>query len=122
MPGLKIAIQLASLKLSFRKALIAAAELGASAVELDARGEIKSVQTISNTGLCDLRRMLGDYNLNWWFITRRGFDDHEDIERRVAATKNVMKFAHGMGASVVINQLGLITHDPKTVQWILLKC
>jgi sugar phosphate isomerase/epimerase len=121
-PGLKIAIQLASLKQNFRKALATAAELGASAVEIEARGEINA-QTISNTGLRDLRRMLGDYDLRVSavsFITRRGYDDPEEIERRVAATKNVMKFAHGVGAGVVVNHFGLITHEENTVNWKLL--
>lgn len=118
----RIAIQLASLKQPFRKALATAAELGASAVEIDARGEINA-QTISTTGMRDLRRMLGDHDLRVsaiGFLTRRGYDDHSEIERRVAATKAVMKFARGIGADVVINQIGMVMHDEKSANWKLL--
>lgn len=121
-PGLKIAIQLASLKQPFRKAVVTAAQLGASAVEIDARGDINA-QTISTTGLRELKRMLGDLDLRVsavGFQTRRGFDDHEEIERRVMATKAVMKFAHGVGANVVVNQIGLITRDENSANWKLL--
>ena len=122
MPALKISIQLASLKQPFKKALATAAQLGATAVEIDARGEINA-QTISNTGMRELRRLLGDHELRVsavGFLTRRGFDDHEEIERRVAATKAVMKFAHGIGADVVINQVGMVIHDEKSANWKLL--
>lgn len=122
MPGLKIAIQLASLKQPFKKALATAAQLGASAVEIDARGEINA-QTISNTGMRELRRMLGDQELRVsavGFQTQHGYDDHDGIERRVAATKAVMKFAHGIGASVVVNQIGMVVHDEKSANWKLL--
>jgi sugar phosphate isomerase/epimerase len=121
-PDLKIAIQLASLKQPFKKALATAAQLGASAVEIDARSEINA-QTISTTGMRDLRRMLGDHELRVsavGFQTRHGYDDHQDIERRVTATKAVMKFAHGIGADVVINQIGMVVHDEKSANWKLL--
>jgi sugar phosphate isomerase/epimerase len=121
-PGLKIAIQLSSLGQPFKQALLTAAKLGASAVEIDARGEINA-QTISSTGMRDLRRLLGDLELRVsaiGFRTRRGYDDHDEIERRVTATKAVMKFAHGIGASVVINQVGLVSRDENTAAWKLL--
>ena len=113
MPGLKIAIQLASLHQPFKKALITAAQLGASAVEIDARGEINP-QTISSTGIRDLRRLLTDHELRVsavGFQTRRGYDQHDDIERRVAATKAVMKFAHAVGSPIVVNQIGMLSHE-----------
>jgi sugar phosphate isomerase/epimerase len=121
-PGLKVAIQLASLKQSFKKALATAAQLGASAVEIDARGEVNA-QTISNTGMRELRRLLGDHELRVsgiGFPTRRGYDDHDEIERRVTATKAVMKFAHAVGASVVVNQIGLVSRDENSANWKLM--
>ncbi len=122
MPGLKIAIQLASLKQPFKKALATAAQLGASAVEIDARVDINA-QTISNTGMRELRRLLGDHELRVsaiGFPTRHGYDDHEEIERRVAGTKAIMKFAHGIGAEVVINHVGMVACDEKSANWKLL--
>ena len=50
MPALRIGIELASLHLPFKKALHTAAELGADAVEIDARGEFRP-QQLARTGL-----------------------------------------------------------------------
>lgn len=122
MPGPKIAVQLAGLRQPFKQALLTAAKLGATAVEIDARGEINA-QTISSTGLRDLRSWLGDLDLRVSavsFHTRRGLDNPEEIERRVQATKAVMKFAHGIGSAVVVNQVGLVARDPHDAAYKLL--
>ena len=122
MPALKIGVQLASLRLPLKKALPAAARLGASAVEIDARGEIKA-QELSDTAVRQLRRMLDDLNLRVCavgFQTRRGYDVPEELERRVAATKAAMKFAHAIGAAVVINQVGRVPQKPEGPNWDLL--
>ena len=57
MPPIKIAIQLASLRLPFRRALVVANRLGAAAVEIDARGELRP-QELGETGLREVRRLL----------------------------------------------------------------
>jgi sugar phosphate isomerase/epimerase len=121
-PGLKVGIQLACLGLPFRRALVAAAKLGATAVEIDARGEINA-QAISTTGMRDLKRILGDHGLQVsavGFRTRRGYDDPQEIDRRVTATKVVMKFAQGIGAANVVNHVGFITSDEQSASWKLL--
>src|SRR5262249_36132718 len=108
MPALKIAIQLASLRLPFRKAIAVAAQLGASGVEIDARGEIKPGD-LTQTGLREVRRLLEEHDLRVvavGFHTRRGYDASDEIDRRVAATKAAMKFAADLRAPVVINQIG----------------
>ena len=115
MPRLKIGLQLAHLPLSFKKALQAAAEMGVDGVEIDARGEIKPAE-LSETGLRQLRNMLSELNLRVSavsFQTRRGYDVEANLERRIAATKAAMKFAHAVGASVVLNQIGRIPSEPK---------
>lgn len=122
MPALKIGIQLTSLGPSFKKGLQTAGRLGAAAVELDARDQFKP-QEMSATGLRDLRRLLDDANLKVSavaFHTRRGYDNPQELERRVAATKAAMKFAHDVGASVVVNQVGRVPAEPKGPQWELL--
>lgn len=116
MPGLKIGIQLACLGQPFRRALVTAAKLGATAVEIDARGEINA-QSISTTGLRDLKRILADHELQVsavGFRTRRGYDDPEEIDRRVSATKAAMKFAQGIGANCVVNNVGLAVTDEQS--------
>lgn len=122
MPAVKIAIRLASLRLPFRKALDVAARLGASGVEIDARGEIRP-EELTQTGLRELRRLLDEHNLSVaavGFQTRRGYDVPDDLERRVAATKAAMKFAADLRAPVVVNQVGRVPAEPKGGNWELL--
>jgi sugar phosphate isomerase/epimerase len=110
MPQLKVAIHLPSLRQPFKQALLTAAQLGASAVEIDARNDVRPGD-FSGTGVRQLRKMLDDLNLRVAavsFITRRGYTDEQDLSRRVEATKEAMKFAYDLGASVVVNYIGQI--------------
>ena len=119
MPELKVAIHLPSLRQPFKKALHTAAQLGASAVEIDVRNQLQ-LSELSGTGVRQLRKMLEDLNLRVAavsFITRRGYDVLEDLTARVEATKAAMKFAYQMGASVVINCVGRIPSDETDPQW-----
>ena len=118
----RIGIQLASLRLPFKKALHTAAELGAQAVEIDARNELKP-REVSQTGARQVRKMLDDRNLRVCaigFHTRRGYNVAEDLDRRVEATKEAMRFATSLGAGVVINQVGRIPAEDSGQQWDLL--
>ena len=97
---LKIGIQLASLKLPFKKALLTAAQLGADAVEIDARHELP-LDELSRTGVRHVRKMLEDLNLRACalaFPTRRGYDVLEDLDRHIDATKRALQFAYDLGA------------------------
>lgn len=121
-PALKIAIRLSDLRLPFRKAIGVASRMGVTGVEIDARGEIRP-QELAQTGLRDLRRLLGDAGLRVvavGFQTRRGYDVPEEIERRVAATKGAMKFAADLHAPVVVNQIGRVPAEPSGRNWDLL--
>ncbi len=122
MPALKIAVQLASLRLPLRKALPLADRLGASGVEIDARGEFRP-QDVTQTGLREIRRLLDEYGLRVvavGFHTRRGYDVAEEIDRRVVATKAAMKFAADLRAPVVINQVGRVPSESTGRSWELL--
>ncbi len=119
MPAVKIAVQLASLRMPLRKGLVAAARMGASAVEIDARGELRP-QELSQTALRELRRLLEDHDLRVsavGFQTRRGYDVPDEIDRRVAATKAAMKFAADLRAAVVVNQVGQVPGEPEGRRW-----
>jgi len=119
LPALKIGIELASLRLPFRKALVAAARLGASGVEIDARGELKP-QALSQTGMRELRRLFEEVELRVvavTFQTRRGYDVADEIDRRVAATKTAMRFAAELRAPVVVNQVGQVPGEDETERW-----
>jgi sugar phosphate isomerase/epimerase len=114
---LNLAVRLDALKMPLRKALETAARIGASAVELDARNQIHPSQ-LSDTGLRQLRKILDDLNLkvtSLRFQTRRGYDNADDLDRRVEATKATMKLAYQLGCPVVVNSIGTIPEpeDPR---------
>jgi sugar phosphate isomerase/epimerase len=114
---LKIGVEAAALGVPLKRALYLAAELGADAVELDARGELSPSQ-LSRTGLRQLRKTLEDHRLlvsAVTFRTRRGYDTPADLDRRVAATKMAMQFAYDLGCSVVVNHVGRVPTDPESV-------
>jgi len=121
-PALKIGVELASLRLPFKKALHMAAEWGVDAVEIDARGEIRP-QQLSRTGLRQLRKTLDDFRLRVsavGFRTRRGYDTPADLEPRIAGTKAAMELAYQLGASVVVNHVGRVPTDEGCDAWRLL--
>src|SRR5687768_9847990 len=119
---MKIGIQLASLRLPFKKALATAARLGADAVEIDARGEIKPAD-FTRSAARQVRKMLDDLNLRVCavsFRTRHGYNVAENLEARVEATKDAMRMAYDLGANVVINQVGRIPSEAQGPAWELL--
>ena len=119
MPELKVGIQLASLRQPFKKALHLAGEMGADGVEIDARREVKP-RDLTQTALRQIRKMLEDQRLTVCavrFQTRRGYDVVEDLDRRVAATKEAMRMAYQLGASVVVNQIGRVPSDEADPGW-----
>ncbi len=96
-----------------RRAIETAAQLGADGVEIDARSEL-TPHELSQTGLRQFRKLLGDRNLGVSavsFITRRGYDNFEELDRRVMATQAAMKFAETLGADVVINRVGHVPNE-----------
>jgi sugar phosphate isomerase/epimerase len=116
---IKVGIQLASLRLPFKEALHTAARLGAQAVEIDARNELKPAE-MTRTAVREVRKILEDRNMRvcaLTFRTRRGYDNSEDLDRRVDATKQAMKLAYDLGASVVVNNIGRIPTDKTSRSW-----
>jgi sugar phosphate isomerase/epimerase len=110
MSNVKIGIQTRSLRQPLRQALRTAARLGADGVEIDARRELPPSE-LSQTGLRELHKLLGDLNLRVSavaFPTRRGYDDPDDLERRVFATQAAMRFAVDLRTDVVINRVGRV--------------
>lgn len=113
MPRPKIAIPLTSVRLPFRQALLAAKKLGASAVEIDARGELKPGE-LTGTALRQVRKLISDLELKVAaveFRTRRGYDVGTELERRVEATKEAMTFARSLECGLVVNRIGQISED-----------
>ena len=119
---LRVAIPLANLRLPWKRAVQAAAELGAEAVEIDARRGIRP-QDLSQTALRDIRKALEDYHLKVSavsFYTRRGYNVLNDLDRRVEATKAALQMAHKLGTNVVVNYVGRVPDDRQDPSWDLL--
>lgn len=114
----RIGIQTQSLRQPLKQAIQTAARLGASGIEINTRTELRSGE-LSGTGLREFHKLLEDLNLRVSavaFPTRRGYDDSEDLERRVQATQAALKFASELRADVVINRAGQIpdhTNNPR---------
>ena len=107
---IKVGVQLASLQLPLRQALLAARELGAEAVEIDARQELKP-EDLSHTGVRQVRKMLDDLNLRVSavsFRTRRGYHVAQDLDARIDATKRALRLAYDLGTNVVVNHIGRV--------------
>jgi sugar phosphate isomerase/epimerase len=118
-PQLRVGIQLSNLRLPFKKALHTAAHLGADAVEIDARFQLRPSE-FTRTGIRQLRKTLDDHNLRVCaigFPTRRGYDNLQDLDQRVQATKEAMQFAYDLGSSIVVNQIGRVPDTADSPGW-----
>ena len=112
LPGIRIGVQLSGLRMPFKQALHAASRLGADAVEIDARTELRPAD-LDGTGLRQIKKLLDDLNLrvaSVRFQTRRGYEVSEELDRRIEGTKRAMKMAYDLGANVLVNGAGEI--DP----------
>lgn len=119
---IRIGIQLASLGQPFKAALQTARRLGAEAVEIDARGELKPHE-LSQSAIRAVRKQLDDLELKVCavsFRTRRGYNVMQDLEPRIEATRQVMQFAFDLGAPVVVNQVGRVPSKSEGPEWDLL--
>ena len=95
------------------KGLETAARLGADAVELDARSQVRP-QEMGDTASRHLLKRLEDQGLKVGavsFPTRRGYEIAEDLDRRIDATKEAMRMAYRLGARVLLNYVGRIAEE-----------
>ena len=116
---LKKAIRLECLRQPFKKAIITAAQLGADAIEINGRTEIRASE-MSRTGVRHLRKMLADLNLQIsavHFPTRRGYGTTDDLDRRIEATKAAMTMAYELGCNVVNNKIERVPTDHEHPDW-----
>ena len=115
---LRISIQTRSLGIPFRKSLQAAAELGAEGVEIDVRNELR-LADFSQTAVRELRKLLADYQLKVAAVnypTRRGLHQTADIEKRVLAIGEAMRFAYQVGAGTVLHRAPLFDANGEETQ------
>lgn len=108
MRNLALAIRTSRLKLPLKQALHTAARLGVSGVEIDARTETPP-RDFSQTAVRELNKLLSDLRLrvaSVRFDTRRGYDVEQDLEARIEATRQAMRFAQQVGCRAVVNHVG----------------
>jgi sugar phosphate isomerase/epimerase len=118
-PGVKIGIQTRSLRQPIRQAINSAARLGAAGVEIDARTELRPAD-VSSTGLREFLKLLSDRNLRVAavaFPTRRGYDVPDDLERRVLATQEAMRFVADLRSDVLILRIDHVPTEAETAGW-----
>lgn len=111
----RIGIQTRSLRQPLRQALVIASQLGADGVEIDARSELRPSE-LSTTGLREFHKLLDNLNLRVSavaFPTRRGYDAPDDLELRVLATQEALRFAAALRTDVVINRIGRVAEKTK---------
>ena len=116
---IKVGIQLASLRLPLKQGLLTAAEMGAAAVEIDARNDLRPGE-LSHTAVRQIRKMLDDLNLRiscLSFRTRHGYHVTENLDRRVEATKQALQMAYDLGTNVVVNHVGRVPEQSDTTHW-----
>lgn len=123
MAQLTIGIQPSNLNVPLKQGLHIAADLGAEVVEIDARTDI-SFNDLTDTAARQIRKMTSDLNLRvvaLKFVTRRGYGEAEDLERRVDATKRAMKLAYSLGASFLVNAIGKVPSDKDSSDWQMMR-
>jgi len=120
---LRIAIHLSSLGLPWKKALPMAAKLGANAVEIDGRNQI-TPREMSRTAVRHVRKMMEDSNVTVaavQFRTRSGYDNLDNLDQRIQATKDVMSMAYELGTKLVVNNVGRVPEDEESPEWSLMR-
>jgi sugar phosphate isomerase/epimerase len=88
---------------SLRQSIDSAARIGAAAVEINARTDLK-LEEVSQTGLRQLRKWLADARLQVAIVsfpTRRGLDEAEGLDQRVDGIRRAMALAAGLGCRLV---------------------
>lgn len=123
MPGLRVGIQIAGLRMPFKEALHVASQMGADAIEIDARTGLRPNEVVG-TALRQIRKLIQDLNLrvaSIRYATRRGYDCEDELERRIEGTKQAMRLAYDLGANVVVNHCGTVPSDPEDPSRIMLK-
>lgn len=107
------AVDLASLGLDWLPCLETARRLGVEAVEIDLRRQLPW-RELGQTAIREIRKQLSDRNLRLSvvrFRTKRGYDDTQDLDRRVEGTKTAMRIAAALGAGFVTNRLGRLPEE-----------
>ncbi len=120
---LRMSIATRSLQEPLKRAVQTAAEMGAQGVEFDLRNEIRPGE-MSDTGRRQLLHYLEEMNLtvaSAMFPTRRAFYDLEELDTRLAATRQAMEFAFQLKAYILTLRVGRIPEEADSQEYQILK-
>ena len=116
---LKKGLRLECLRQPFRQALETAARIGADAVEVNGRTELKP-KDMSRTAVRHLKKILADFQMTVSavnFPTRAGYSSVELLEQKIEGTKAAMTMAYELGCNVVVNDIGPVPEDRESNAW-----
>lgn len=123
MGKIKLGICQKSLGLPFRRLLPAAQQLGVSAIELEATGEL-APQNLTQTGRREIGQLLRSHDLAVSAVVcplRRGVDVAESLEARLEHIRDTMALAFELGARLVILPIGQIPEEKDEPAFALMK-
>lgn len=104
MKPLKIGIVVESTGLGVRPALLAAARMGATGVQVNATGEL-APDSLTATGRREFRNLLRSFDLGLAALhvpVRRGLDVAQDLQPRLERIRKAMQLAFDLGAGRVV--------------------
>lgn len=119
MVSTRIAVAAHCFSLPIRGVLRAAADIGATGLQFDARHDLRA-DDLSETGRRQFLQRLREHGLqvaSLSFPTRRTLYDTEELDRRVGAIKSAMQFARELKATVVTTRIGRIPADVASAQY-----
>ena len=110
---LRMAVPTRAFQEPLKRAVQRAAEMGAQGVQFDLRNEVRPGE-LSETGRRQLLHTLDEMNLtvaSAVFPTRRAFYDLEELDARLAATRQAMEFAFQLKTPVLTLRIGRIPEE-----------
>lgn len=104
----RLAVATRCLEMPLRASLQAAVNCGAEGVQFDVRDELRPAE-LTESGRRDLRHFLDELGLQVagaTFPLRRALTDEHELDRRIAALKQAMRWAFDLQARVLTFRLG----------------
>ena len=122
MRSLKIAVASHCFAQPLKQSILSAASSGARGVQFDVRNELKPTD-FSETGRRQLLHHLEELRLSvasLTFPTRRALYERDQLEARVSAAKNAMRFASQLKSRVLTARIGPIPGESESEDYELL--
>lgn len=120
---LRMAVATRAFSEPLKRSVQTAAEMGAQGVQFDLRNEVRPNE-LSATGRRQLLHYLEEMNItvaSAMFPTRRAFYDMEELEARLAGTRQAMEFAYQLKAHVLTLRVGRVPEEDAAQDYQILR-